>query len=130
MTDEDRKPDDLEFYFDAARSAAPALSPAALDRMTAQALAVQREFTAPPLARAAPRRGLLAQLLATLGGWPAIAGLATAAVAGIWIGATPPAMLVDIAVQVGAISDTAEDDLYLVDTQPAYVLSLDLTEGS
>ncbi|GGE29643.1 hypothetical protein GCM10011360_17130 [Primorskyibacter flagellatus] len=130
MTDHDRKPDDLDIYFDAARSAAPALSPAALDRMTAQALAVQKEFAAPPVARRAPRRGLLGQLLATLGGWPAVAGLATAGVAGIWIGATPPAMLINIAVDVGAVSDTAEDDLYLVDTQPAYVLSLDLTEGS
>lgn len=36
------------------------------------------------------RAGLLAALLAALGGWPAVAGLASAAVAGVWIGAASP----------------------------------------
>ncbi len=40
-------------------------------------------------ARPAPRFG--AVLLAALGGWAAVGGLAAATVAGIWIGVSPPA---------------------------------------
>jgi len=41
----------------------------------------------------------------------------------------PPAALVNLAVSVGAVTETAEYDLYLVDPLPGYALSLDLTEG-
>lgn len=39
------------------------------------------------------RRGFIAGLLAGIGGWPAIAGLATATVAGVWIGYASPETL-------------------------------------
>ncbi len=41
----------------------------------------------------AGRRGLWSALVSTLGGWPAVSGLAAATVAGIWLGAAPPPAL-------------------------------------
>lgn len=127
MTDHRKDHDGLDAFFDAARRETPALSDAALARMTAQALAAQGHAAAPAPAPAA-RPGFLRQMLATIGGWPAMAGLATAGVAGLWIGAVPPAGLVNLAVDLGAVSGAAEDDLYLVDPLPGYTLTLDLSE--
>ena len=39
------------------------------------------------------RRSLGAALLAALGGWAAVSGLAAATVAGVWLGFSPPAAL-------------------------------------
>ena len=128
MTDNRYDHDGLDAFFDAAKRRTPALSEAALARMTAQALEVQAEHIAAPVV-VPRRRGVLAQALAALGGWPAMAGLATAGVAGLWIGAVPPAALVNLAVDMGAVSSAAEDDLYLVDPLPGYTLSLDLSEA-
>ncbi|WP_136635091.1 hypothetical protein [Pseudooceanicola onchidii] len=128
MTDHPKDDMGLDAFFDAARRDTPALSTQALDRMTAQALAVQADLAAPaPVTRAA-RPSRLAQLLGAIGGWPAMATLATAGVAGLWIGAVPPAGLVNLAVSVGAVTGVAEDDAYLVDPLPGYTLSLDLSE--
>ena len=140
MTDHADDLTDLDVFFDAARRDVPPLSEAALERMTAQALSVQAglpalagqaeaEQTARARLRRIARPGFLSQLLTTIGGSPAMAGLATAGVAGLWIGAMPPAALVNLAVSVGAVTETAEYDLYLVDPLPGYALSLDLTEG-
>lgn len=118
----------LGAYFDAARRNPPALSDAALARMTTQALEMQADLAA-PVASPAKRPGVLAQFLAILGGWPAMAGLATAGVAGLWIGAVPPAGLVNLAATMGAVTSAAEDDLYLVDPLPGYTLTLDLSEA-
>jgi len=134
MTDHRKEPDELDAFFAAARRDTPALSQAALDRMTAQALEVQagfataQETTAARSARSG-RPGRIAQMLAAVGGWPGMAGLATAGVAGFWIGAVPPAGLVNLAVDLGAVSSSAEDDLYLVDPLPGYTLSLDTSEA-
>jgi hypothetical protein len=119
--------DGLGAFFDAARRNTPALSDAALARMTAQALDMQAGRAA-PVAAQIKRPGILAQFLAILGGWPAMAGLATAGVAGLWIGAVPPAGLVNLAADMGAMTSSAEDDLYLVDPLPGYTLTLDLSE--
>lgn len=127
MTDDRKDHDGLDAYFAAARRQAPVLSDTALARMTEQALAVQADRAAAPVAR--PQKpGLLTQLLAALGGWPAMAGLATAGVAGLWIGAVPPTGLLNLAVDLGAVTGTAEEDRYLVDPLPGYTLSLDLSE--
>lgn len=130
MTDNRKDHDGLDAFFSAARENRPALSDEALARMTAQALATQVDISAGlrPGPRT-PRRGWIAAALATIGGWPAMAGLATAGVAGLWIGAVPPAGLVNLAVDLGAVTETAEDDTYLVDPLPGYTLSLDLTEA-
>lgn len=68
-------------------------------RVLADAEAVQAGFdsAAVPDRQPARRPGLLAQLGAALGGWPAVAGLAAASVCGLWIGISPPAGLSDTA---------------------------------
>lgn len=54
----------------------------------------------------APPLGLWRQLLAALGGWPAMGGLATACAAGVWIGLAPPPFLPDLAqLAMGGASD-------------------------
>lgn len=48
-----------------------------------------------PLRR--PAAPFWAQIGQMIGGWPALGGLAAASVAGIWLGAAPPAPLADYA---------------------------------
>jgi len=77
--------DDLSAYFDAARALGPTPSPGLLARVEADADATLRVSLSDS---AAARRPV--GLFATLGGWPAIAGLATATVAGFWFGYADP----------------------------------------
>ena len=86
-----RKDDDtaLDLFFAEARQSAPEPSAVFLGRILAQAEEVQAGFCAAP-AQPAVRRGVraggLGMLLALLWGWGGIGGMATAAVAGVWIG--------------------------------------------
>ncbi|MBA83961.1 MAG: dihydroorotate dehydrogenase [Rhodobacteraceae bacterium] len=66
------------------------------------------------------RGGRLRQFLNAVGGWPAMAGLATAGVAGLWIGVNPPDTLATTAETFLG----AETDLYLVDLMPGYDFTL------
>ena len=118
----ERKLDDLDVFFDAARSRAAEPGPELMQRVLEDALAEQRRLAA--LApQPAPAPGRLRQLLKAIGGWPAMAGLAAASVAGLWIGVNPPS----------ALSDTAEaylysgSDAYLVDLMPGF--QFDVAEG-
>lgn len=80
MTDNAKGEDRLESLFVAARSAAPEPSDALMARVMAAAQAEIRM-------RATPARDpLMARILAAIGGWGGIGGLATAACAGLWIG--------------------------------------------
>ena len=56
-------------------------------RIMADAAAQQQ---ASDMVQSAPSVGLFSRLLETLGGWPAVSGLAAATVAGVWIGVAPP----------------------------------------
>lgn len=126
MAEMDKKTDafDLDALFAEARAtrgrdADPA--PDFMARVLEDALSLQ---PAPaPVASPAPRASRLRQFLNAIGGWPAVAGLATAGVAGLWIGVNPP----------DAMATTAENllgtdsDLYLVDLMPGYDFAL--TEG-
>jgi hypothetical protein len=79
----------LEAVFEAARADAPLPSEALLARIMADADATVAERARP--ARAALRRpGLLAALIGALGGWPAVASMVTATVAGVWLGFAAP----------------------------------------
>lgn len=71
--------------------------PAGLEqRILADAGRVQAGFSGGGAqARAPVAAGLWAQILAGLGGWPVMGGLATACAAGVWIGLAPPAFLPD-----------------------------------
>ncbi|AMY70011.1 hypothetical protein [Frigidibacter mobilis] len=74
----------LEMFFAAGRAAAAEPSAVFLARVLAEAETVQSGLLAP--APQPPRRGLLAGVLAALGGWGGASGLVTATMAGVWLG--------------------------------------------
>lgn len=91
-------------------------------RILADADAVQRGFSAPVSAATVPaaaRGGLLATLLGVLGGWPAVGGLASAGVAGVWLGFAPPT----------AVSTVASDYLGIDYLGAAGAVDLELVPG-
>lgn len=61
-------------------------------------------------------------LVASIGGWRAVAGLATATVVGVWIGINPPSSF-ETLTEVAWVNDTATYSEYLP------LLELDLSEG-
>lgn len=84
--------DDLDALFAAVRQMQPAPAPGLVARVIADADRVQAGFAVP----ARPAAGLRAWLAAVggaLGGGAAVAGIATAALAGFWIGIAQPDML-------------------------------------
>ncbi|SEL10114.1 hypothetical protein SAMN05443999_103303 [Roseovarius azorensis] len=113
MKDEERDMNGLEAYFDAARAERAAPSADLMARIIADAQAVQMAARSP-----APRRraGLGEQFYRLIGGWPAMAGLATAAVAGVWLGTSLPEGLLG-----------PGEAAYLVDVTPE--LAFDLAGG-
>jgi len=105
--------DDLDDLFSAARACAPAPSAALLARVLADAEAARPRPAAAPLraapARPAPRRGPWSALAAALGGGGGIAGLATAAGAGLWLGLVQPVPLAGLTpVPAAVVLDTVE----------------------
>jgi hypothetical protein len=122
MAEMDKKSDlfDLDDLFETARTQNAAPAPDFMERVLQDALQVQTDAV---VVAAPPRASWIRQLLSAIGGWPAVAGLATAGVAGLWIGVNPP----------NALATTTENllgstsDLYLVDLMPSY--DLDLAEG-
>lgn len=82
----------LETYFEAGRSAAPEPPTDLMVRIAAAA-----ELAPASVPR---RRGRLS-IAAVLGGWPGIAGLATATAAGVFLGVAAPQML-DLVVPGGS----------------------------
>ena len=106
----------------AAQVAAVAPSADLMARIVADADAVAeaREASIEPGARSRPR-GRMRALLVAIGGWPAMAGLATATVAGVWIGYASPDTLDGIAsglvasqtiYEVGDFMPTLDDLFY------------------
>jgi hypothetical protein len=117
MSDEDRRQEAaLAPFFEAARAAGPEPSTALLARVLEDAEAAQARHAgaqARPGLGPRPRAGLRARLAQGLGGWPALAGLAAAGVAGVWIGTALPATL------PGLVPGTGD---YLVDIAPDLAL--------
>ena len=67
------------------------------DDLTARVLAdadAQQQLA--PQVSASTQPGLWAQLMDAIGGWPAVGGLVTATIAGIWIGVAPPAAVEEL----------------------------------
>lgn len=87
----------LDAFFTAARAAEPPVPAALLARVLDDAAAVQPR-PAPVPARVQPRPGWAALLLSALGGRGAVAGLAAAGLAGVWIGFAQP---VDLGLGLG-----------------------------
>ena len=98
MADRKFAPQDLDALFAQACGDVPDLPPGLLARVLADADAelAARSRVAPARAPVA-RAGILAELLALLGGWRAVSGLATATVAGVWIGFSGLSGLPDMA---------------------------------
>ena len=89
--------DGLDDLFAAARADAPVPSGALMARVLADALAEQpRAVAAVSVAAPARRGGLLSRLAGLFGGAGALAGLGTAAVAGLLIGYVQPSGLVAV----------------------------------
>ncbi|WP_176556120.1 dihydroorotate dehydrogenase [Rubellimicrobium rubrum] len=87
---------ELEARFAEARDLEPRPSADLMARLAADAL---REMPRPitNATRLAPGRMRWRDWITALGGWPAVGGLATATAVGVWIGATAPAGLADLA---------------------------------
>ncbi|PRX35086.1 hypothetical protein SAMN05216257_102439 [Meinhardsimonia xiamenensis] len=95
---------ELELFFEAARSQAPEPPSRLMARILADA---EGALAAPAAARATRRRPSLPALVGrVLGGWPALAGLSAAAVAGLAIGLGAPETVEGVAVAV--LSDGGE----------------------
>ncbi|MFB9150722.1 hypothetical protein [Roseovarius ramblicola] len=111
MTDEDRRQEAaLAPFFEAARKAAPAPSPDLMARVLEDAGAEQARYAAVVARPAAPRAGLWARITRALGGWPAMAGLGAAGLAGVWIGLALPETLPGLASATGDyVVDIAPD---------------------
>ncbi|WP_099826353.1 dihydroorotate dehydrogenase [Oceaniglobus indicus] len=84
----------LDALFENARRSAPAMSDDLFARIMADAVAAT-----PARVAAARRVSPWGRVLGALGGWPSLAGLSAAALAGVWIGIAQPAAF--IAVQSG-----------------------------
>ena len=112
MTD---KHDDfgLGAYFGAGRKTAKMPSGDLIARVLADAEAQQPKASTPA---SAAQTGLFATLWSAIGGWPTLAGMATAMLVGVWIGISPPAGLEQIA--TGVLG--GDEDAYLVDLLPAF----------
>jgi len=103
MQDDDPE---LEVFFDAARRTAPQPSGDLVARILADADAEQ------PKAPEPVRPPWWRSVLDGLGGAPAIGGLLTATVAGLWIGAAQPFGLEPLTYVPWEATDLADDDTF------------------
>ncbi len=108
--------DGLEAYFEAARADTPVPSTELLGRIMADA-ATQSAARDDSLRQVTVlRQGIFSSLIEAIGGWPTLAGMATAGVVGVWIGFSQPAGLDTVAEQLIGADNTS----YLVDLVPAF----------
>lgn len=113
---------ELEAFFAAGRARAPEPGPDLMARIVADAEA-EIAARAPAPLRSGPRtvRARWAALLSGIGGWPALASMATAAVAGVWLGFASPDRIDTFA---GGLllpaGDTAQTAYELEDLLPGY----------
>lgn len=113
MTDTDKIATDAELdaLFEAGRAEEFVPSADLLGRIMADA-----EAQITPVQTVVRRPRLFAGLIESIGGWPTLAGMATAGVFGVWVGFSQPAGLDAVAQQLLGEADTS----YLVDLVPAF----------
>ncbi|WP_298494649.1 dihydroorotate dehydrogenase [uncultured Maritimibacter sp.] len=117
MTKRDLNEDEfLELYFSAERAQGPEPSGDLMARIMADADATLATRPSPATKRARPRRNLFVAFAAAIGGWPAFASMATAAVAGVWIGVSAPNVLAHM---TGGLIQSAES-YAIEDLAPGY----------
>ncbi|MEC7760821.1 MAG: dihydroorotate dehydrogenase [Pseudomonadota bacterium] len=106
----------LDEFFAAGQAEAPVPSSDLLARIMADADG-EAEARAPVVSSGRRRRGWVAGLAAVIGGWPAFAGMATAAAAGVWIGAAQPDAVTTL---TGGALPVTSTDYELEEIVPAY----------
>lgn len=117
----DRNELDLDLFFDAAQ-AQPAEPSVDLMMRIADDADAQIEITAIAAAPdIAPRMGLWATVLAVLGGWSAVAGVSTAAIAGLWIGIATPT---GVSALTSGYLSSSEETAYVSDYLPSFDLQV------
>lgn len=100
----------LDAMFSSARRDVADPTPDFLSGLEAAAVHALKPQVRPP----EPRLGWFAQLSEALGGWTGLSGLATAAVAGVWIGVSPPDLIPDpLGVVSGFTDETVSIDGWL-----------------
>ncbi|MFV2033954.1 MAG: hypothetical protein ACC631_02360, partial [Halocynthiibacter sp.] len=104
---------ELEALFDIARRSAAEPSKELLAQVYETAVITQNQ-PEPSATRVRRKNRVLAALSGAVGGWPAVAGMASAVLVGVWIGISPPDGLQNIRNAVF----TSEADLYLARTLP------------
>lgn len=115
MTDESDKADLLEAHFAVAKAGTKRPGDDLMARILTDADAVQAARAAGTMRPAALRGGWFGVLLRGIGGWPAVGALATATVAGLWLGMNPPSGLLVAAESVLGVETGGE---YLIDLDP------------
>ncbi|ARC89117.1 hypothetical protein [Rhodovulum sp. MB263] len=84
------KDETLEALFEAARQDRAEPSAALMARIMEDAMVTAAAARTAPRRQPTRRRSILALLVTAIGGWPALAGVATAGVFGLWIGYAGP----------------------------------------
>ena len=128
MTDtEDRKPNgneaELEHLFSLSRGSETAPSGELMSRILRDAQSVHEDRVAGSSSRS-HRRSPVAAILDVIGGWPALAGMASAACIGLWIGVNPPKEMAEI----GDSLLISETDAYLAEFLSGAMLYMGETE--
>ncbi|PSL19657.1 hypothetical protein [Shimia abyssi] len=121
MTDKDRDDMMLDALFAEARAdTAAEPSPDFLAKVLGDAEAFQP--TAPEVAPLPERSGFWRSVLAVLGGWPSVSGLAMAATAGVWIGVVGSTSLIEDGIGASLLSAGQDSFLSDLDTSYAFVV--------
>ncbi|MFT6103929.1 MAG: hypothetical protein ACJA1E_000344 [Paracoccaceae bacterium] len=99
---DDDMPDDemLDGFFEAARQQQPQIPEEVVARILADADREQAHHLKGVVTPVRSTRNFFGDVMAALGGWPSLAGLAAATLAGVWIGYSPPTSLDSIALLV------------------------------
>jgi hypothetical protein len=124
MTDKDQVDSGLEDCFAAARGAAPKPSADLSARILEDAEIVRAESVHPGDLWRSKRRNVWSEFLWLIGGAPAILALSTAAIAGIWIGISPPDYMAEqVQSYLQGSGYNATDSFWAVDTLGGFTLS-------
>ncbi|MCK0142472.1 hypothetical protein [Aliiroseovarius sp. F20344] len=127
MAKTDKQPlldSELELFFNAARKADVEPSADVFNAIIADAEAqLSAVETLPVVGQGSQEGGWLQSIFSAIGGWPAAASLASATVAGVWIGFTQPVQLETLSGGLVLSGDyTAADTSYaLEDLAPGYL---------
>ncbi len=108
---------ELERFFEAARAEVTEISDDFMERVMADADSVLAARA--PVSRAEPERGgRLRRFVSGLGGWPAVAGMATAMLAGVWVGFAAPEQVNTLSGGLLAAGEAATGTYELEDLLP------------